>query len=61
MASATFNAVRALRQCAIDEKDRFPIASRAALEDFYVDDFLSPPFSSSEDQLECHIFTDASE
>lgn len=41
MASATFNAVRALRQCAIDEKSRFPIASRAALEDFYVDEFLS--------------------
>lgn len=41
MASATFNAVRALRQCAIDERLNFPIASRAALEDFYVDDFLS--------------------
>lgn len=41
MASATFNAVRALRQCAMDERLRFPIASRAALEDFYVDDFLS--------------------
>lgn len=41
IASATFNAVRALRQCAMDEKTRFPIASRMALEDFYVDDFLS--------------------
>lgn len=41
MASATFNAVRALRQCALDGKSEYPVASRAALEDFYVDDFLS--------------------
>lgn len=41
MASATYNAVRALRQCALDEKTRFPVASRATLDDFYVDDFLS--------------------
>lgn len=41
MASATFNAVRALRQCANDQKAIFPVASRAAMEDFYVDDFLS--------------------
>lgn len=41
MTSAGFNAVRALRQCAIDEADKFPAASQAALNDFYIDDFLS--------------------
>lgn len=34
MRSAGFNAVRALRQCAMDEQTRFPIGSRMALEDF---------------------------
>lgn len=36
--SATFNAVRALRQCAMDNRERFPLASEVALSCFYVDD-----------------------
>lgn len=39
--SATFNAIRAMRQCAVDAAESHPLASRAALSDFYVDDFLS--------------------
>lgn len=39
--SATFNAVRALQQCAIDHQDEYPVAFSAAMRDFYVDDFLS--------------------
>lgn len=38
MASAGFNSVRALRQCAIDSQDRFPIGANVALNDFYYDD-----------------------
>lgn len=41
MASAGFNAIRALRQCAIDEANRFPLASEIVLNDFYFDDMLS--------------------
>lgn len=41
MTSAGFNAVRALRQCAVDEASDYPIASEAVLNDFYIDDFLS--------------------
>lgn len=41
MTSAGFNAVRALKQCALDENARYPIASAATLTDFYIDDFLS--------------------
>lgn len=39
--SATFNAVRAMRQCAMDAADTHPLASQAVLSHFYVDDFLS--------------------
>lgn len=39
--SAGFNAVRAVRQCAIDEQQKFPIGSHAALNDLYFDDLLS--------------------
>lgn len=41
MTSAGFNAVRALRQCAIDNGDRYPVAAKATLNDFYIDDLLS--------------------
>lgn len=41
MTSAGYNAVRALRQCALDEAKRYPVASVATLNDFYIDDFLS--------------------
>lgn len=39
--SATYNAVRALRQCAVDNSKRYPLASRVALSCFYVDDLLT--------------------
>lgn len=39
--SATFNAVRALRQCAMDNREQFPVASEVALSSFYVDDLLT--------------------
>lgn len=39
--SAGFNAVRSVRQCAIDGQCRFPIGARMALEDLYYDDLLS--------------------
>lgn len=39
--SAGFNAVRAVRQCAIDERQRFPVGSTIALNDLYYDDMLS--------------------
>lgn len=39
--SATFNAVRALRQCALDNREQFPVASEVALSSFYVDDLLT--------------------
>lgn len=41
MKSATYNSVRSLRQCAIDEAEKYPNAARVALNDFYVDDLLS--------------------
>lgn len=37
-ASALYLAVRTLQQLANDEKRNYPIASRTALQDFYVDD-----------------------
>lgn len=37
-ASASWNAVRALRQCALDESSDFPNAANIALNDFYCDD-----------------------
>lgn len=39
--SATFNAVRALRQCAMDNREQYPVASEVALSSFYVDDLLT--------------------
>ncbi|XP_026744656.1 uncharacterized protein LOC113505989 [Trichoplusia ni] len=39
--SAPYLAVRTLQQLAIDEQDNYPIASKATLQDFYVDDILS--------------------
>lgn len=38
MASAGFNAVRSLRQCAIDGQSKFPVGATVALNDFYYDD-----------------------
>lgn len=39
--SAGFNAVRAVRQCAVDEQHKFPIGAQVALNDLYYDDLLS--------------------
>lgn len=41
MASAGFNAARAIRQCAVDEAAKFPIGAEVVLNDFYMDDMLS--------------------
>ncbi|XP_062557358.1 uncharacterized protein LOC134222232 [Armigeres subalbatus] len=40
-ASAPFLATRVLKQIAQDEGTHFPLAARAVIEDFYVDDFFS--------------------
>ncbi|KAL7725911.1 hypothetical protein ACLKA6_000678 [Drosophila palustris] len=39
--SASFQSVRAMHQLAIDERDAYPIGSRALQQEFYVDDFIS--------------------
>ncbi|KAL7724477.1 hypothetical protein ACLKA6_013879 [Drosophila palustris] len=39
--SAPFQSVRAMHQLAIDERDAYPIGSRALQQEFYVDDFIS--------------------
>lgn len=49
MRSAGFNSVRALRQCAIDGRDKFPVGSIVALNDFYYDDMHTG--ADSEDDL----------
>ena len=41
VASAPFQAIRALRQVAVDEMEEFPLASHVVLQDFYVDDCVS--------------------
>lgn len=40
MTSAGFNAVRAMRQCAIDEEANFSLGSKIVLNNFYFDDML---------------------
>lgn len=40
MASASFNAIRALQQCARDHQQQFSRASKAIMENFYCDDYL---------------------
>lgn len=40
MASAPFNAIRALQQCAHDYNNEFPLAASHVLNNFYVDDYL---------------------
>lgn len=39
--SASFNAIRAVRQCAVDEQHKYPLGARVALNDLYVDDLLT--------------------
>ena len=40
-APAPYLAIKSLQQLAIDEKEKFPLASRVVLNDFYVDDLMS--------------------
>ncbi|GFT02964.1 reverse transcriptase domain-containing protein [Trichonephila clavipes] len=40
-ASAPFLAIRTLKQLAMDEASRFPLASKVALQDVYMDDVVS--------------------
>ncbi|XP_054708437.1 uncharacterized protein LOC129218237 [Uloborus diversus] len=47
-ASAPYLAVRCLQQLAVEEADRFPMASKVAIMDFYVDDLMSGAKSISE-------------
>lgn len=47
-AAAPFLAVRAMRQCAIDNEQEFPIGAKAILESFYVDDGLTGADSMTE-------------
>lgn len=41
MASAGFNSVRALRQCATDHQEEFPVGANAVLNRFYYDDMMA--------------------
>lgn len=49
-ASAPFVAIRTIKQLAIDECDRFPMASRAAQSDFYVDDLITGTHTTEDAQ-----------
>lgn len=50
-AAAPFLAVRAMRQCAIDHADEFPIGAKAISESFYVDDGLTGADSIPDEPL----------
>lgn len=59
--SATFNAVRALQQCAKDQCDTYPETARQVLSRFYVDDLLTGGDSPEEvmflkEQIEALLF-----
>lgn len=45
--SAPHNCVRALKQCALDHESEFPVASKIAQRDFYIDDLLTGADSDS--------------
>ncbi|GFV97969.1 pro-Pol polyprotein [Trichonephila clavipes] len=47
-ASASYLAIKCLQQLALNEAKNFPLASKAALNDFYVDDLMSGANSLSE-------------
>ncbi|GFR15920.1 pro-Pol polyprotein [Trichonephila clavata] len=47
-ASAPYLAIKCLQQLALNESNNFPLASEAALKDFYVDDLMSGANSLSE-------------
>lgn len=58
MASASFNAVRSLRQCAIDGRKQFPAGAEIVLSDFYVDDLLTGGDTQQELREAYHQVTD---
>ncbi|GFR27082.1 pro-Pol polyprotein [Trichonephila clavata] len=47
-ASAPYLAIKCLQQLSLNESNNFPLASKAALKDFYVDDLMSGANSLSE-------------
>jgi len=49
-ASAPYLAIKCLQQLAVEEADNFPLASKATLKDFYVDDLMSGAGSTTEAQ-----------
>ncbi|GFV09435.1 integrase catalytic domain-containing protein [Trichonephila clavipes] len=55
-ASAPFLAIRTLKQLAIDEASRFPLASKVALQDVYMDDVVSGAQNlDTARQLQCQL------
>ncbi|GFY23612.1 integrase catalytic domain-containing protein [Trichonephila clavipes] len=55
-ASAPFFAIRTLRQLAMDESSRFPLASKVALQDMYMDDVVSGARNlDTACQLQCQL------
>ncbi|GFW97579.1 pro-Pol polyprotein [Trichonephila clavipes] len=55
-ASAPYLAIKCLQQLALNEANNFPLASKAALNDFYVDDLMSGANSLSEAlELQNHL------
>lgn len=57
-AAAPFLSVRAMRQCALDYMEQFPIGAKAVLESFYVDDGLTGADSIEEALTLKHQMTD---
>ncbi|GFV00541.1 DUF1758 domain-containing protein [Trichonephila clavipes] len=56
IASAPFLAVRTLKQLAMDEASRFPLASKVALQDVYMDDVVSGAQNlDTARQLQCQL------
>ncbi|GFV28480.1 reverse transcriptase domain-containing protein [Trichonephila clavipes] len=55
-ASVPFLAIRTLKQLAMDEASRFPLASKVALQDVYMDDVVSGAQNlDTARQLECKL------
>ncbi|GFT08187.1 integrase catalytic domain-containing protein [Trichonephila clavipes] len=55
-ASAPFLAIRTLKQLAMDENSRFPLASKVALQDVYMDDLVSgAQILDTARQLQCQL------
>ncbi|GFQ63949.1 uncharacterized protein TNCT_542731 [Trichonephila clavata] len=54
--SAPFLAIRTLKQLAMDEASRFPLASKVALQDVYMDDVVSGAQTlDTARQLQCQL------